>query len=114
VSCFAASPSAQGFEFNAHCFDWSERQSFRAPNDRGDFLRQVAFGRLEHHAHALHPWDAEVDLFDSPAPERVEQRRGSAQTAIDVEPKLIHAKDYHSRYETLADGTDDGSAEEAK
>jgi three-Cys-motif partner protein len=30
----------------------------------------------------------EGDLFDAPAPERVEQRRGSAQIAIDVEPKF--------------------------
>ena len=30
----------------------------------------------------------EGDLFDEPAPERVEQRRGSAQIAIDVEPKF--------------------------
>jgi three-Cys-motif partner protein len=30
----------------------------------------------------------ENDLFDAPAPERVEQRRGSAQIAIDVEPKF--------------------------
>jgi three-Cys-motif partner protein len=28
------------------------------------------------------------DLFDAPAPERVEQRRGSAQIAIEVEPKF--------------------------
>jgi three-Cys-motif partner protein len=30
----------------------------------------------------------EGDLFDAPAPERVELRRGSAQVAIDVEPKF--------------------------
>lgn len=32
----------------------------------------------------------EGDLFDEPAPERVEQRRGSAQIAIDVVPKFDH------------------------
>jgi three-Cys-motif partner protein len=31
---------------------------------------------------------SEGDLFDAPAAERVEQRRGSAQIAIDVEPKF--------------------------
>jgi three-Cys-motif partner protein len=32
----------------------------------------------------------EGDLFDEPAPERVQQRRGSAQIAIDVVPKFDH------------------------